>query len=90
MTDHAEYTKDEYLRRICGEGAHDTPPKEIFLQMEYHDDGPNGPPPDYDGVTWCSDRIHDTDVRYILAVDQKEDLEEDGEPPESQPDDAGG
>ena len=38
------------------------PPREIFLQFEEHDSE--------FGATWCRDKIHDTDVRYILAVDE--------------------
>jgi hypothetical protein len=43
-----------------------SPPERIFLQIT--DDGDEvgeGPPPDYDGVTWCSDRVFREDVEYL-------------------------
>ncbi len=38
------------------------PPQEIFLQFGEQDSE--------FGATWCGDRIHESDTRYILAVDE--------------------
>jgi len=45
----------------------DGAPAEIWLQL--HGDGePDGSPVDYrDEVSWCWEKIHDHDVRYVLA-----------------------
>jgi hypothetical protein len=44
------------------------PPKVIYLQWygeDYFDDNLSCDP-DADDVTWCQDRINDTDLKYIL------------------------
>lgn len=46
------------------------PPNEIYLQLQEEEctvdrcpcNDING-----EGLTWCEDRIHDTDVKYVLA-----------------------
>ena len=35
-------------------------PKEIYLQVESEDDF-------HEGITWCEDKINDTDVKYIRS-----------------------
>lgn len=47
-----------------------TPPKVIYLQW-YDEDG-NEVDPHGGDVTWCDDRINDTDVAYIRADDMQE------------------
>jgi len=37
MTDHAEFTKDEYLRRICGEGVKMTVREALERSIAKHD-----------------------------------------------------
>jgi hypothetical protein len=37
------------------------PPKTIYLQWEDHDD--------YDGASWCEDRLSDEDIEYVQATE---------------------
>ena len=39
--------------------------KHIWLQIKDEDGNDN--PPDNDTLTWCQDRINDTDVEYVRA-----------------------
>jgi hypothetical protein len=39
----------------------DKPPKTIYLQWEDHDD--------YDGASWCEDRLSDEDIEYVQATE---------------------
>ena len=39
-----------------------TPPKEIWLQFSEKPDGET----EHEGVTWCEDKINDSDVRYVI------------------------
>lgn len=38
------------------------PPERIFLQVDPEGEGY---PSEYEGVTWCRDRINETDVEYV-------------------------
>ena len=40
------------------------PPEKIYLQV---DENGHRFETNYEGVTWCQDRINDTDIKYIRA-----------------------
>ncbi len=42
-------------------------PTRIYLQFDE-----SGEFPEWEGVTWCSDRINDSDIEYVVAVQVKE------------------
>ena len=44
-------------------------PKKIYLQVEPEDDI-------HEGITWCEDRINDTDIEYIRADLAKEKVDD--------------
>lgn len=38
-----------------------TPPEKIYLQVDPENEGSMG----REGVTWCADKINETDVEYV-------------------------
>jgi hypothetical protein len=51
---------NEYAPIEMPDYSHGGPPEKIYLQYEETDP--------HEGVTWCEDKLHDTDVPYVLQA----------------------
>lgn len=67
--DALEFIEDERVRIAA---LHATCPKQIWLQVDPEAEQFDG----WDAQTWCSDKINETDVRYVLAASRDAEVAE--------------
>lgn len=70
--DALEFIEDERVRIAA---LHATCPKQIWLQVDPEAEQFDG----WDAQTWCSDKINETDVRYVLAASRDAEIARLGE-----------